>query len=179
MLDVRAARNSERLSVGLWGFRIDPCGTAWTEAACRSRPRSRAEAGSCCCSNFRMVLLEQPTAPGMTGSLAGQGLPTADRGVDIGGLQFEPATVPPGALGGDQGRAAAEKGIEHDLAAAGAVAQCIRHQGHGLHRRVQSKQIALAARPTERIDPGVVPHIAAVAPVAAELHVIAVRLLAI
>src|SRR5216683_2676144 len=119
MLDVRAARNSERLSAGLWGFRIDPCGTACTGAAWRSRPRSRADAGSCCVSNFRMVLLEQPTAPGMTGSLAGQGLPTADRGVDIGGVQFEAATVPPRALRGDQGRAAAEKDVEHDLAAAG------------------------------------------------------------
>src|SRR5207244_7998608 len=121
MLDVPAARNSERLSAGLWGFRIVPCGTACTGAAWRSRPRSRADAGSCCFSNFPMVLLEQPTAPGMTGALAGQGLPPADRGVDIAGVQFEPATVPPRALRGDQDRAAAEKGVEHDPAAAGAV----------------------------------------------------------
>src|SRR5207302_10219161 len=137
MLDVRAARNSERLSVGLWGFRIDPCGTAWTGAACRSRPRRRAEAGSCCCSDFRMVLLEQPTAPGMTGGLAGEGLPTADRGVDIGGVQFEPATVPPRALRGDQGRAAAEKGVEHDLAAAGTVPHRIGHQRDRFDRRME------------------------------------------
>src|ERR1700680_2379899 len=103
MLDVRAARNSEGLSVGLWGFRIDPCGTACTGAAWRNRPHSRADAGSCCVSNFRMVLLEQPTAPGMTGALAGQGLPTADRGVDIGGGQFEAGPVPPRALGGGTG----------------------------------------------------------------------------
>src|SRR5580700_3984700 len=108
MLDVRAARNCEGPSAGLWGFRIDPCGTACTGAAWRSRPRSRADAGSCCVSNFRMVLLEQPTAPGMTGALAGQGLPSADRGVDIGGVQFEPATGPTGSLSGNEGGAAAE-----------------------------------------------------------------------
>ena len=43
---------------------------------------------ACCVSNFRMVLLEQPTASGMTGALAGQGLPTADRGVDIDRVEF-------------------------------------------------------------------------------------------
>src|ERR1700680_1460571 len=95
MLDVRAARNSEGLSAGLLGFRIVPCGTACTGAAWRSRPRSRVDAGSCCVSNFRIVLLEQPTAPGMTGALAGQGLPTADPGVGIGGGPFEPATLSP------------------------------------------------------------------------------------
>src|SRR3981081_1387889 len=107
MLDVRAARNSERLSAGLWGFRIDPCGTACSGAAWRSRPRSRADAGSCWFSNFRMLLLEQPTAPGMTGSLAGQGLPTADRGVDIGGGPFEPAPRPPPRARGAPGVGAA------------------------------------------------------------------------
>src|SRR3984893_4133166 len=121
MLDVRAARNSEGLSAGLWGFRIDPCGTACTGAAWRNRPHSRADAGSCCVSNFRMVLLEHPTAPGMTGALAGDGLPAPDHGVDIERIEFQAATVPPRALRGDQGRAAAEKGVEHDLAAAGAV----------------------------------------------------------
>src|SRR3984893_14761182 len=175
MLDVRAARNSEGLSAGLWGFGIGPGGTAGTGAAWRSRPRSRADAGSCCFSNFRMVLLEQPTAPGMTGALAGQGLPTADRGVDIGGVQFEPATVPPRAVGGEQGRAAAEKGIEHDLAAAGAVPQRIGHQRHRLDRRMQCEKVAFGPGAAERVDAGVAPHIAAVATIAAELDMVLVR----
>src|SRR5580704_6045128 len=175
MLDVRAARNSEGLSVGLWGFRIAPYGTACTGAAWRSRPGSRADAGSCCVSNFRLVLLEQPTAPGMTGALAGQGLPTADRGVDIGGIQFKPATDPAGARRGDQGRAAAEKGVEHDLAAAGTVPHRIGHQRDRFDRRMQCEKVAFGPGAAERVDPGVAPHIAAVATVAAELDMVLVR----
>ena len=102
-----------------------------------------------------MVLLEQPTAPGMTGALAGQGLPPADRGVDIGGVQFEPATDPTGSLSGNEGGAAAEEGIEHDLAATGTVPQRIGHQGDGLDRRMQCEKVAFGPGAAERVDPGV------------------------
>src|SRR5580700_6791233 len=111
-----------------------------------------------------MVLLDQPTAPGMTGARAGQGLPTADRGVDIGGVQFEPATDPTGSLSGNEGGAAAEEGIEHDLAAPGTVAQCVGDERDRFDGRMQGEQVSFGAGPAERIGSGIAPQIAAVAP---------------
>ena len=66
-------------------------------------------------------------------------------------------------------KGAAEKGTEHDLAAAGAVAQRIGDQGHRFHRRVQGQEVAFGAAAAERVDPGIAP------PVAPELDVVPAR----
>jgi hypothetical protein len=53
----------------------------------------------------------------MTGAAASQRLPAADRRVDVGGVEIDTATAPAGAFGRDHRRAAAEKGVEDNLAA--------------------------------------------------------------
>ena len=51
----------------------------------------------------------------ITARFIGQRLPAADRRVDVGRVELQPIAAPAGALGGDQGRAAAEKGVQHNL----------------------------------------------------------------
>src|SRR4029077_9597174 len=86
-----------------------------------------------------------------------------------------PTAAPAGAPGGDHRRAAAEKGVEHDPTALGAVEDRIGDQCHRLHRRVQCREIAFLAAAGEGVDPGIMPDIAAVAAELAELDVVAVR----
>src|SRR5438270_209425 len=111
----------------------------------------------------------------MPGLLAGQGLPAANGGIDIAWIELERATAPARALGGDHRGTAAEKGVEHDVAAGRAVEDRIADQCHWLHRRVQCQEITLRAAAGEGIGAGVIPHIAAVAPKPAELDIVAVR----
>src|SRR5204862_6210501 len=55
----------------------------------------------------------------------------------------------------------------------------VRNHRHRLHRRVQRRQIALLAASDKGLGPGVLPDIAAVAPEAAELDVVAVTAAAV
>src|SRR5205085_9317745 len=110
----------------------------------------------------------------MTSAAAGQRLPATDYRIDISGIEFQPIAAPAGALGGDYRRAAAEKGVEHDVAAGRAVEDRVGHHRHRLHGRVQRQKIALAAVSGKRVDPRVMPHIGAVAAELAELDIVAV-----
>ena len=105
---------------------------------------------------------------------AGQCLPAADDRVDIKRIELQPVATPAGALGGDQRGAAAEKGVEHDLAAGRAVEDRIGNQRDRFDGRVQRQQVALVAASAEGIATRIPPHIAAVAPKAAELDIVAV-----
>jgi len=111
----------------------------------------------------------------MPGLVAGQDLPAANGGIDIAWIELQRAAAPAGALGRDHRRAAAEKGVEHDLAARRAVEDRIGDHRHRLDRRVQGQEIALATAAGKGIGAGIVPHIAAVAPKPAELDIVAVR----
>src|SRR5215470_2611855 len=111
----------------------------------------------------------------MTGIVAGQRLPAADGRIDIGGVEFDTAAAPAGALGRDQRRAAAEKGVEHNLAAGRAVEDRIGDHRHRLDGRMQRQEITLLAAAGERVGSGIIPNIAAVAPKLAELDIVAVR----
>src|SRR5438477_3855739 len=115
----------------------------------------------------------------VTRAAAVQRLPAADDRVDIGGVELQPVTPPAGALGGDHRCAAAEKGVEYNLAAGRAVEDGVGDHRHWFHGRVQRQQIALLAATGEGIGARVVPHIAAVAPEPTELNVIAVILAAV
>src|SRR5262249_45129895 len=111
----------------------------------------------------------------MTGTAAGQRLPAVDGRIDITRIELEPAAAPAGALGRDHRRAAAEKGVEHNLAAGRAVEDRVGDHRHRLDGRMQRQEIALLAASGERVGPGIVPDVAAVAPKLAELDIVAVR----
>src|ERR1700747_3247039 len=111
----------------------------------------------------------------MVSLLAGQRLPTANGRIDIDWVEFQGAAAPAGALGGDNRRAAAEKGVEYDVAARRAVEDRIGDHRHRLHRRVQCQEIAFRTAAGEGVNTRVLPDIAAVAAKLAKLNVIAVR----
>src|SRR5215469_10328386 len=110
----------------------------------------------------------------MTSAAAGQFLPTANDRVDIERIELQPAAAPAGALGGDHRRAAAEKGVEHDVGSGRTVEDRIGHQRHRLHCWMQRREIALLGAAAKGIAARVPPDIAAIASEPAELDVVAV-----
>src|SRR5437588_11983627 len=115
----------------------------------------------------------------MTSAAAGECLPAADDRVDIAGIELKSVAAPAGALGGDHRRAAAEKAVEHDVAAGRAVEDRIGDHRHRFYCRMQRRQIALLAAAGKGVGPGVVPDIGAVAAELAELDVVAVSVAAV
>src|SRR5262249_60669696 len=77
-------------------------------------------------------------------------------------------------LGGDHRGAAAEKSIEHNLAAGRAVEDRVGDHRHRFDRRVERQEIALRAATGEGVDPGILPNIGAVAVKLPELDIVAV-----
>src|SRR5262245_12029671 len=93
----------------------------------------------------------------MTSAAAGLRLPAADNCVDVGRIELQPIAAPACALGSDDAGAAAEKAVEHNVAASRAVEDCVGDHCHRLHGRVQRQQIALLAATGKGIDPGIMP----------------------
>jgi len=94
---------------------------------------------------------------GVNGVLAREGLPAPDGDVDEAGLELQrvgPASDP---LRRQDRRAGATEGIEHDVAAAGAVFHGIRNQGDRFDRRMGLEVIQAAG--SEGVDPGVMPDV--------------------
>src|SRR5580692_11493753 len=110
----------------------------------------------------------------MKSAPAAQLLPAADDRVDVAGVELQPVASPAGTLGGDQCRAAAEEGVEHDVAASRGVEDRVGDHRHRFDRRVERQEIALLAAAGEGVGPGIAPDIAPVAPELAELDVVAV-----
>src|SRR5689334_18724717 len=110
----------------------------------------------------------------MIGGAAGQFLPAADPGIDIEGIELQPIAAPAGPFGSDERRAAAEKAVEHDAAARRAVEDCVGDHRHRLDCRMQRRGIALILRAAKGVASGISPDVAAVAPEAAELDIVAV-----
>src|SRR5580704_12953449 len=115
----------------------------------------------------------------MTGVAPGQRLPAVDDRIDIAGVELQPVAAPAGALGGDQRRATAEKGVEHDVATGRAVEDRVSDHGHRLDRRMQRQENALLAAAGEGVGPGMVPDIASIAPKLAEQDVVAMPVAAV
>src|SRR6202045_2364308 len=111
----------------------------------------------------------------MVSATASQRLPAADDRIDIDRVELQPVAAPASALGGHHSRAAAEKGIEHDIAARRAVEDRVGDHRHRLHGRMQRRQITLLAAAGEGVGPGVSPDVAAVTAELAELDIIAMR----
>ena len=108
----------------------------------------------------------------MTGSVASVGLPPSDCGVDVEGVDFDPSADAASALGRDQGRAAAEKGIQNNPASIGAIEQYVDDELDRLYGRVQRELISLDSVTRERIGARIVPDVAAIAAVLAELDIV-------
>jgi hypothetical protein len=99
-------------------------------------------------------------------------LPAADNCVDIGRVELDAVAAPTGALGRDHRRAAAEKAIEHDVAAGRAAEDRIGDHRNRFDGRVQRQQIAFLAAAGKGIGSGIIPDIAAVAAELAELDML-------
>ena len=90
----------------------------------------------------------------------------------IGGVEADAVAGPADALGRDHRRAAAEKAIEHDVAAGRAVQDRIGGHRNRFDGRVQRQQIAFLAAAGKGIGSGIIPDIAAVAAELAELDML-------
>src|SRR5208282_2871704 len=98
-----------------------------------------------------------------------------DDDVDIERIEFEPKTTPPGAFGGHQGRAAAKKRIEDDVAPIRAVEQGVGDHRHRFDGRMEGGEFSFFASAAEAGSAGVGPDIGAVPAMPAKLDIVDVR----
>lgn len=106
-------------------------------------------------------------------------LPTANCRIDVKRVDFDAVASAPRLFAGDQSRAAAEEGIEHNLTPHRTIQNRIRHQSDRFDRWMHGQEVALLRPTTEIVDARVIPNICPVASVFAELDVIAVRHLSV
>src|SRR5262249_38908821 len=106
----------------------------------------------------------------MNSRLAGVGLPAAYCDVAVGWIDLKPARPATRPLRCDRDRAAAAERVEHQTAAARAIFDCVRNQGD----RLDSWMHGQFFRPSRAhaVDAGIIPDVAAVAPVLPELEVV-------
>src|ERR1700756_2235572 len=93
-------------------------------------------------TNFSLELGKAFPARDMPRGLARIGLPAADYCIDIKRIELDAVAGASGALGGNERRAAAEKGIEHERATVRAVEDRIGNEGDGFDRRMQTQKNA-------------------------------------
>jgi hypothetical protein len=62
-------------------------------------------------------IVETVSPRGVDGAFAGEALPSPNRGIDIERIELDAAAEPADTLGRQQRRAAAEKGVEDEIAA--------------------------------------------------------------
>ena len=70
-------------------------------------------------------IVEAVSCGRVDGAVPGKMLPSANRGIDIKRIEFHPATDPADTLGSQQRRAAAEKGVEDEIAAGRTIEDCV------------------------------------------------------
>src|SRR5262249_47533461 len=109
----------------------------------------------------------------MNAVIAGMGLPAPDCGIDVSRVDFDAVAPPASALGGHQGRAAAEKTIERNVTARRAVQNGIGDESDWFRGRMESEQIAFFSSSPEIIGCGICPHIGAIAAMSPEVDVVA------
>jgi hypothetical protein len=103
--------------------------------------------------------LKRSTSSSEAGLLTCGQFKATNDSVAISGVKLYQPCPPAGFLGGDQCCARAAEGVEHDLIAARAIPDGIRHQSHRLDRGMYRELSAGA----ERVDPGVIPDVGPVA----------------
>src|ERR1700730_7360332 len=99
--------------------------------------------------------LKRSTSSSEAGLLTCGQFKATNDSVAISGVKIYQPFPPAGFLGGDQCGARAAEGVEHDLIAARAIPDGIRHQSHRLDRGMYRELSAGA----ERVDPGVIPDV--------------------
>src|ERR1700722_11218800 len=114
-------------------------------------------------------------ALGMDRALAGHALPAADGDVDIKRVDFDAAADAAGALRRHQGRPAAQKRIEHNVAAPRAIEKRVGDEPDRLDGRMQLVEASLLARLGEGRRARGFPDIGPVGAMLAEFDVVAMR----
>ena len=112
----------------------------------------------------------------MSRLVPGKRLPTPHDRVDIEGVEFESEATPPSSLGSDQCSAAAEKAIEHDIAASSGIHDRIGNHCYRLYGRMETQQVALVAGSRKRTRAWIAPDVTSVSAAHTEHHVVAVGL---
>ena len=112
-------------------------------------------------------LLEGQAGRHVHGVATSERLPAADREIDIGWVNLQPATLPPHPLCRQQRCARAAESVENDLAATGAILDGVGDHAHRLHRRMAA-QVFQTTLP-EGVGAGVLPHVRPVAAMAPQL----------
>src|SRR5947208_15308888 len=121
------------------------------------------------------TIIEADSGDGVDGAVSGEALPAADRGVDIQRIEVPAATDPAEALSSQQCRTAAEKGIEDKIAARRTIEDRIRDQRDRFYGRVKGGEASLFALSPEVVEAWVVPDIASIPAMPAELDIVPVR----
>src|ERR1700677_1532555 len=111
----------------------------------------------------------------MDRALAGHALPAADRDVDIKRVDLDAATDAAGALRRHQGRPAAQKRIEHDVAADRVIEKRVGDQPDRLNGRMELVEAPLLARLGEGRRARVFPDVGPVATMLSQFDVVAMR----
>jgi len=99
---------------------------------------------------------------------SGKHLPAPDGHIDISGIDLKAATTAPNPLRRQKRRTRSAKGVENDLIAKGTIPYGVGDQSNRLDRWM-SVQVLHPAGP-ERVCPGIMPDVRAVAAVAAQFH---------
>lgn len=76
-------------------------------------------------------------------------MPAPDYAIDVQRIEFQSETAPPGAFCSDQGAAAPQKAVEHNVASGGGVHDRIGDHGNRFDGGVRGEQVALIARARE------------------------------
>src|SRR5215469_11132625 len=92
---------------------------------------------------FAGEVIKTAAACGVSRAPTGQRLPTAYGRIEMERIEFYTIASPAGAFGRDYRRAAAEKTVEHDVAAGGAVEDRVSDQRHRFDGRVQRQEVTL------------------------------------
>src|SRR6202163_1644899 len=99
---------------------------------------------------------------------SGKHLPAPDGHIDISGIDLKAVTTAPNPLRRQKRRTRSAKSVENDLIAKRAILYGVGDQGNGFHRRM-GVQVFHPAGP-ERVCPGIMPDVRAVAAMAAQFY---------
>ena len=82
-------------------------------------------------------------------AVASECLPAPDYAVYVERIEFQSERTPPGAFCSNQGAAAPQKAVEHNVAACGGIHDRVGDHGNRFDGGVRGEQIALIARARE------------------------------
>ena len=97
-------------------------------------------------------IVETVSGADVDGAFAGEALPPPNRGIDVEWVEFDPATDPADSLGRQEGRAAAEKRVEHEIAAGGTIEYRIGDERDRLYGRMKGGEVSFFPRPSEIVQ---------------------------